>query len=72
MVEEAVVMVEVKVQGDPHINQEAAMTMTVTMANQRRQSLHPIVQGRHKVQHMTLSRNKQHLTLGVSTSLEMI
>ena len=57
MVEEAVVMAEAEVQGDPHIDQEAVTTMTVTMANQRRQSLHPIMQGRHKVQHVTPSRN---------------
>ena len=49
---------EAEVQGDPHVDQEAMMTTTTTMANQRRQSSHPIVQGRHKAQHVTPSKNK--------------
>ena len=46
------VAVEAEVQGDPHIDQEAIMTMMTTTTEQRKWSSHLIMQEKHKAQHM--------------------
>ena len=70
--EEAMVMEEMEVQGDPHIDQEATATVAMAMTEQRRWSPHLIVEERHKARHVTPSRNKWHMTSEVNANLEMI
>ena len=71
MAEEAVATVEAEVKRDPHVNQETAMVTMTIITEQRKWSLHPIVWERHKVQHVTPSRNKQHMTLEANANSEM-